>query len=73
MTAKRVASAHNPRPTIAAALNDQNLVKRAERLAWAINQDHPDEEPQDVKLVLWIAINLGLEGMEERQRRRVTQ
>ncbi len=67
MTAKRVASAHKPVPTIAAALSDtRDFVKRAERLAEGINRLHPKQRQQDVESLLWLAISVGLDELEAR-------
>ena len=66
MTAKRVASAHKPRPTIAEAVNSPGIARRALRLAKSINRRYPNAEPQqDVESVLYAAIFAGLTAMEE--------
>lgn len=66
MTAKRVASAFKPMPTIAAALKSTpEFVERADALAKRINHKHPTvEEQQTVESVLWIAVGRGLDEME---------
>ena len=69
MTAKRVASARkSQRPTIVAALEGfggSNWIKRATKLAEAINRESPDDAPQDVESILFIAIMTGIDLIED--------
>ena len=62
MTARRVASAHKARPTIAAALKTTpEFVERAGKLAKLINRLYPAEgdDQQTTETVLWIVFVLG--------------
>jgi hypothetical protein len=70
MTAKRVASAHKTQPTIAAALeNFPSVAKRAEDLATAFNRRAPLDDPHDVESIFYAALVMGLDALEEMDRK----